>query len=130
MKILKARVCGYCMGVRRAMERTIAVAGEKEEGYSVYTMGPLIHNASALENLAKLGVSALDEAALPPSLDRATVVIRAHGVPPELSEALSSRGARVVDATCPRVRLSQKRASDYAAKGYTVFLAERRIMAK
>jgi len=129
LKIVKARVCGYCMGVRRAMETTIEEACSAAEPSSVdgrssvYTMGPLIHNASALESLARLGVSVLEEAALPTSLEGATVIIRAHGVPPALTEELKSRGGRVVDATCPRVRLSQKRARTFSEKGYTVFLA-------
>jgi 4-hydroxy-3-methylbut-2-enyl diphosphate reductase len=50
-------------------------------------------------------------------------VIRAHGVPPELRERLDRLGARIVDATCPRVLASQRRARDFALRGYSVAIA-------
>ena len=37
-----------------------------------------------------------------------------------------ARGARVVDATCPRVRSSQRRAASFSERGYSVFLAGER----
>jgi 4-hydroxy-3-methylbut-2-enyl diphosphate reductase len=51
------------------------------------------------------------------------VIIRAHGITPALEEELISRGARLVDATCPKVKTSQMRARSLAAEGYRVFLA-------
>ena len=125
MKVIRARVYGYCMGVRRAVETAVAEARSGSPG-GVFTMGPLIHNPQALASLASLGVGVLDARSLPERLDEATVVIRAHGVPPSLVASLSSRGARVVDATCPRVRLSQRRAASFSERGYTVFLAGER----
>lgn len=125
MKVIRARVYGYCMGVRRAVETAIAEAKTGSPG-GVFTMGPLIHNPQALESLRELGVGVLDDKNLPQSLAGATVVIRAHGVPPSLVAALAERGARVVDATCPRVRSSQRRAASYSERGYRVFLAGER----
>jgi 4-hydroxy-3-methylbut-2-enyl diphosphate reductase len=125
MKVIRARVYGYCMGVRRAVETAIAEAKTGALG-GVFTMGPLIHNPQALESLRELGVGVLDDRRLPESLAGATVVIRAHGVPPSLVTALTERGARVVDATCPRVRSSQRRAASYSERGYRVFLAGER----
>ncbi len=119
--VIRARVYGFCMGVRRAME-TATDAAEKRSG-AVYTLGPLIHNPTALEGLASRGVGVLDEAALPADLSGATVVIRAHGVPPAVADAVAAAGAELIDATCPRVRRSQKKAADYAKAGKTVFLA-------
>jgi len=109
------------MGVRRAMEM---VLGEADRGSSsVYTLGPLIHNSTALELLAGRGVRVLDERALPSHLEGSIVVIRAHGVAPRLIEEVKRRGAGIVDATCPRVRLSQKKAEKYASDSYILFLA-------
>jgi 4-hydroxy-3-methylbut-2-enyl diphosphate reductase len=51
------------------------------------------------------------------------VIIRAHGVPPELRESFEARGAEIVDATCPRVIASQRKAEDYAKRGYQVVIA-------
>jgi 4-hydroxy-3-methylbut-2-enyl diphosphate reductase len=51
------------------------------------------------------------------------VIIRAHGVPPELRASFEARGAEIVDATCPRVIASQRKAEDYARRGYQVVIA-------
>jgi 4-hydroxy-3-methylbut-2-enyl diphosphate reductase len=53
----------------------------------------------------------------------ATVILRAHGVPPEVRLELDQSGARILDATCPRVVASQKKAEEFSAAGYKVIVA-------
>jgi 4-hydroxy-3-methylbut-2-enyl diphosphate reductase len=76
-----------------------------------------------LEKLKERGVEILDENKLPAALEGVTVILRAHGVPPSTEAELLRRGAKIVDATCPRVKASQMKARAFAEKGYTVFLA-------
>jgi len=125
--VVRASVYGFCMGVRKAVEKSLQEAEKNKKkpdgGQQVYTMGPLIHNPDVLDMLADRGIGILDQAQLPDRLDGTTVVIRAHGVAPSLVRQLGERGARVVDATCPRVRLSQMKAASYSQQGYTVILA-------
>lgn len=122
--IIRADIMGYCMGVRRAVESAEEALLDSPIR-PVYTYGPLIHNPQALERLASAGVVIVGEGyePLPEDFRGATVVIRAHGVPPAERAELERRGAHIVDATCPRVLSSQKRARVYHEKGYTVFLA-------
>lgn len=121
--IVRAEVLGYCMGVRRAVEAAEQALLDSPIR-PVYTYGPLIHNPSALERLRSAGVVILAEGdPLPDDFRGASVVIRAHGVPPETRAEIERRGARVVDATCPRVLSSQKRAEAWHRKGYAVVLA-------
>lgn len=124
MVIKRADILGYCMGVRRAVE-TAELACRENPGKKIFTLGPLIHNNSALEALAEKGVKVLKEDAsdLNDEEKKAVVIVRAHGLPPVIIQNIQERGIRVIDATCPRVLSSQKRAADYAKKGYTVFLA-------
>ena len=112
------------MGVRRAVE-TAELACRENPDKKIFTLGPLIHNNSALDALAEQGVKVLNEDAsdLTDDEDNSVVIVRAHGVPPVVIENLQKRGVSVIDATCPRVLSSQKRAADYAKRGYTVFLA-------
>jgi 4-hydroxy-3-methylbut-2-enyl diphosphate reductase len=126
--VKRAAVLGRCMGVRRAVGLAQDTAA-RERGV-VYTLGPLIHNPQAVEELAEQGIIALSESELESrDADGAsrvagkTVVIRAHGVPPGLRGRLLSLGARIVDATCPRVLASQARARDFALRGYSVVIA-------
>jgi 4-hydroxy-3-methylbut-2-enyl diphosphate reductase len=127
VKVMRATVLGRCMGVRRAVELAQGTArGEARPagaGAPVYTLGPLIHNPQAVRELEDQGIIALSEAELDGRVAGRAVVIRAHGVPPELRERLASLGARIVDATCPRVLASQRRARDYARRGFSVVIA-------
>ena len=47
MIVKRAEVLGYCMGVRRAVEAAERAVHEHPDK-KVYTLGPLIHNNSAL----------------------------------------------------------------------------------
>jgi len=109
------------MGVRRAIE--LACNQAEHPAGKVYTLGPLIHNPQALEDLKQRGITILDEANLPENLSGAVVIIRAHGISPKTEAKLHRLGAVVVDATCPKVKASQLKAASLAKQGYRLFLA-------
>lgn len=128
MIVRRAEVMGRCMGVKRAVDMALAAArGSGAEG--VYTLGPLIHNPQAVAELEAAGVHALTDLELETRDARGelfsgtSVVIRAHGIAPKQREKLLALGARIVDATCPRVLASQRKAAAYAAKGWKVVIA-------
>ena len=135
MKVIRAKILGFCMGVRRAVEMALRESsiGEKpgpesrehESGTRrhLYTLGPLIHNPRVMEDLKKLGVDILGEGDTPPEPSNSTVIIRAHGVAPETESGLRSQGVRILDATCPHVKQNQMKARSFAEKGYFIFLA-------
>jgi 4-hydroxy-3-methylbut-2-enyl diphosphate reductase len=110
------------MGVSRAAALAYREADKVNvSGGRVFTLGPLIHNPVALNDLKKQGVEELSET--PHNLEGCSLIICAHGIDPRLEEDLRNKGARVIDATCPRVKESQLKAKALAEKGYTLFLA-------
>ncbi|MFO7839078.1 MAG: 4-hydroxy-3-methylbut-2-enyl diphosphate reductase, partial [Desulfosalsimonadaceae bacterium] len=117
MRITVARTAGFCMGVRRAVEMALD-ASNKGEG-PIFTYGPLIHNPQVLSILAEKGISVLDEI---PASGEGTVIIRAHGVPPEKRRRLEEAGFSVMDATCPRVIKVQSIIARHAKNGYAVII--------
>jgi len=127
MKVIRAKVLGFCMGVRRAVETAnsaIINAGQcsKNSGSAaIYTLGPLIHNPQVLKSLAEQGVKVLEDCSSIP--ENTTVIIRAHGVSPEIEQALREKDITIIDATCPKVKANQNTAHDLAKKGYRIFLA-------
>ena len=123
-KIIRADIMGYCMGVRRAVEAAEQALLDNPLR-PVYTYGPLIHNPSAIERLSAAGVVIIGPgyAPIPEDFSGKSVILRAHGIPPLEKDELIKRKALIVDATCPRVLSSQKRAKSYFDKGYTVILA-------
>ncbi|MDQ3712302.1 MAG: 4-hydroxy-3-methylbut-2-enyl diphosphate reductase [Acidobacteriota bacterium] len=111
MQVLIADEYGFCFGVERAVEM---VEEALQEGDTVRTLGPLIHNDQEMERLATHGVSTISE---PVQIQRGeTAVIRAHGVTPQVEAELREKASKVVDATCPFVTKVQKLASRAAAQ--------------
>ncbi len=117
MKVVMAKKAGFCMGVRRAVQLAIKASYEAEK--PVYTYGPLIHNEQALKLLEMLGVKPLKKI---PSKAQGTIIIRAHGVPPQDKKNLKEAGFKVIDGTCPRVSRVQALARKYSREGYHVII--------
>jgi (E)-4-hydroxy-3-methyl-but-2-enyl pyrophosphate reductase len=113
MKIIVAKTAGFCMGVRRAVEMVLDAS--KKETWPIYTFGPLIHNPQVLNILEEKGIRVLDQI---PKKGSGTVLIRAHGIPPDKAEQLRNAGFNVIDATCPRVIKVQTIIKNHGKKGY------------
>lgn len=122
MTILRADKMGFCAGVRRAVNLAEKALEENGSG-QVYTLGPLIHNPVELKKLADRNLKILDETHFDGLNAGDKVLIRAHGVPPEKEAALKSKKVNIINATCPLVTQSQKRAAKYASENYVIFFA-------
>ena len=101
VEITRASNIGFCMGVRRAIDIILDVAG-KQGG--VETLGALVHNEQVLGKLAERGVRIINDAS---EIRGDTVVISAHGVGPRVTAGLEARGLSVIDTTCPFVKRAQ-----------------------
>ena len=122
MKVIKAQVLGFCMGVRRAVDLTTAEARRaSKKNAPVYTLGKLIHNPEVLDDLKALGVSSADE--IPAMCEDCSVIIRAHGISPAVEKELREKNCHIVDATCPNVKVSQLKAEEFVRAGYGLFIA-------
>ncbi len=108
------------MGVRKAMDNVLDAANKKggNDG-AVYTEGPLIHNPQVLEKLEKKGIRALNKNT---DLSKSTVVIRAHGITPKRRQELEASGAKICDATCPRVQRVQSIIEENTKLGYSTVI--------
>lgn len=109
MKVTIAETCGFCYGVRRAVD----MASQAETGTK--TLGPIIHNPQVVARLSAQGVAPVDS--LDEVGDGETVLIRSHGVGPSVYEEASRRGIRVIDATCPHVKKAQQDAKKIVEEG-------------
>lgn len=109
MKVTIAEACGFCYGVRRAVD----MASQAETGTK--TLGPIIHNPQVVACLSAQGVAPVDS--LDEVGDGKTVLIRSHGVGPSVYEEASRRGIRVIDATCPHVKKAQQDAKKIVEEG-------------
>ena len=113
MEIKLADPCGFCFGVKRAVDLAFNAGKNKIHGS---TLGPLIHNPQLCAELAEQGIGCKD------TLDQfdaaETVIVRSHGVGPEIYEEAKAKGLPLIDATCPYVRAAQQKAAKAARDGY------------
>ncbi|MCL2093913.1 MAG: 4-hydroxy-3-methylbut-2-enyl diphosphate reductase [Treponema sp.] len=120
MKLIRAEVLGFCMGVRRAVEMAHGALDQPSPG-GVYSLGPLIHNPRVLKELKDRGLKILgEEDEAPP---HSTILIRAHGLSPQAEAHLTRDQVQILDATCPHVKANQKLAQEYASRNFWIFLA-------
>jgi 4-hydroxy-3-methylbut-2-enyl diphosphate reductase len=117
MKIVIARTAGFCMGVKRAVEMALDAPALYKA--PILTYGPLIHNPQVLELLEEKNIRILDQI---PDSGSGTVIIRAHGVPPQEKEALVRSGFQVIDATCPRVIKVQQIIRKHVREGFPIVI--------
>jgi len=117
MEIIIAANTGLCYGVRRAL--TIVRRTRDAAAGPVATLGDLIHNPRVITDLERRGVRSI---ASPADVRGGTVVIRSHGVPPELRRRLLRKKVEVVDATCPIVAGIQKLIDGLSRPGREVVL--------
>ncbi len=114
MEVLVAEKCGFCRGVTDAI--TLAKETLKEKG-EVYSLGPIIHNADVVNELASDGletVGSIDD------VKSGTILIRSHGATLEDIEMIKSKGLDITDATCVLVKRIQKICQKLNQDGYKV----------
>ena len=121
--IIVAENCGFCFGVRRAVE--IVYELRKKTDKRIYVIGELIHNDVFIERLKNDGIFCIEKEhidSLLPERDNIIVVIRTHGVTKQLSERLVADGFEVVDATCPFVKRIHKIVDENSSDGSTTLI--------
>jgi (E)-4-hydroxy-3-methyl-but-2-enyl pyrophosphate reductase len=112
-----ARRTGFCYGVREAIDYARLSAAQ---GKPTHTLGQVVHNEGVIAQLQAQGIRTVD------SLDDvdhgAAVVIRAHGVTPEVMARAGERGLDVIDGTCTWVIQEQRELKRLVDDGYTIVL--------
>jgi len=117
MCIVKAKVLGFCFGVRRAVTM---IENELEQSGPLYTLGAIVHNTHVVEELADKGVQLVKTLDDVPA--NGAVAITAHGAGEEVYEEIKRRGLRLIDTTCPIVRRAQETAAHLVDQGFFVVL--------
>ncbi len=113
MKVIVAKSCGFCVGVRRAVDTALSVSPE-----NTYVLGELIHNGDVVRRIEERGLKTVE------SLDEvpngATLLIRSHGATRAVFEECKARAIDVIDCTCSFVKKIQGIVERESAAGKTV----------
>jgi 4-hydroxy-3-methylbut-2-enyl diphosphate reductase len=112
-----AKRTGFCYGVREAIDKAKEV---RAAGRETHTLGQVVHNEGVVAELQGLGIRTVET--LDDVQHGAAVVIRAHGVRPEVMERANERGLEVIDGTCTWVIQEQRELVKLVEEGYTIVL--------
>jgi (E)-4-hydroxy-3-methyl-but-2-enyl pyrophosphate reductase len=112
-----AKRTGFCYGVREAIDKAKEASAA---GKATHTLGQVVHNEGVVRDLQDLGIQTVE------TLDDvdhgAAVVIRAHGVRPDVMERAQARGLEVIDGTCTWVIQEHRELTKLVEDGYTIVL--------
>jgi 4-hydroxy-3-methylbut-2-enyl diphosphate reductase len=112
-----ARRTGFCYGVREAIDKAKEA---RAAGKVTHTLGQVVHNEGVVRDLHSMGIETVET--LDDVDDGAAVVIRAHGVRPEVMARAEAKGLEVIDGTCTWVIQEQRELSKLVEEGYTIVL--------
>lgn len=103
---------GFCFGVTTAIKKAEEELAKSE---SLYCLGDIVHNGRECERLKNMGLVTVEHDDIS-VLHNTTMLLRAHGEPPETYERAKERNISLIDATCPVVLNLQKRIrNDFAS---------------
>lgn len=122
MKIVIAKNSGFCYGVKRALQ--LARETGKKNNHRVFTWGELIHNPEVISELERQGIKVANSLSQLKAGD--TVIIRSHGVSPDIYRALKRKRVKLVDATCPIVKKIQQAVKKLSRKSGEIIIVGNR----
>lgn len=105
---------GFCGGVIRAIDKAEQVLSRTGH---LYSLGDMVHNEAELRRLGGKGLVSLDRGDIRNLPRGESLLIRAHGEPPETYAEAEARGLHIIDCTCPVVLNIQKSIREAHAKG-------------
>lgn len=116
MHIMLAKKAGFCSGVRRAFKLTEQAS--REEG-KWCTLGPLVHNDEVVRYFIDKGVEPVNTIE---EINCDGVIIRSHGVSPEVIQQAARLDFLIQDATCPLVKRVHEVAELLKDDGYDIII--------
>ncbi len=119
MNIIVADTAGFCFGVNKAINTINQLL--EDEHKRIYTLGPIIHNEQLVDMLCKKGVEVIED--VNSITEKGYVVIRAHGVTPDVYKSITDKQLEMIDLTCPYVKKIHKLVEEKYGEGYTIIIA-------
>jgi 4-hydroxy-3-methylbut-2-en-1-yl diphosphate reductase len=118
MTVILASEYGFCDGVRNALTKLDEVMAS-QKGEKIYSIGEIIHNDDVIARYRAAGVETVES--IWDAADGVGVV-RAHGLPDSVIANALGKGLRIIDATCPFVRLISRIVKKEIGAGNMIYL--------
>ena len=112
-----AKVCGLCAGCTFAVKTT---ENEIRKGKAVTIFKEIVHNKNVNAYLNSIGASCEED--INKLTKNNTIIVRAHGEPPETYKYFKENNIEFVDCTCPNVSKIHDDVKYYSELGYKIIL--------
>ncbi len=120
LKIEVSENSGFCFGVKRAVNRAEELSKDAGGKLKIYTYGPIIHNEIVVKDLESKGVFSIEN--LESAAAGSIVIIRSHGVPPQVYREAEEKGIILEDVTCPFVAEIHKKVTEESENGRKIII--------
>lgn len=111
-----AMVCGLCEGCKRA----INLANKSNEENPTIIFKEIVHNKNVNDHLKSLGIKYAENFSdIDPS---STVIIRAHGEPPDTYQYFEKNNIKYLDGTCKNVKHIHDLINKYSTLNYQIVI--------
>lgn len=117
MEIYIAENAGFCFGVRRAIKLAEKTLDKNKE--NVYSYGALIHNPQVVEKFNKKGLKVIDDFE---KEKKGTIILRSHGVHPNIKRKMEKLGHKNIDCTCPVLLNIYRKIEKKVKEGYEIII--------
>lgn len=120
MEVVVGKLSGFCFGVNNAVTKTSQLVKKQEQ---IYCLGELVHNKNVIANLEKQGLRTIKSVEESPK--KSKLVLRAHGVSPEIYKLAEENENEIFDFTCPMVAKIHKQVEEKQKDNYMFILGEK-----
>jgi small subunit ribosomal protein S1 len=128
LEIVVAKTAGFCFGVSKAVQLVNSLLERADR--QIYTLGEIIHNKQLIDRLKLKGVRVINDVSetgkFEGSSEKGCIVIRAHGVTPDVYELIRQKRFDIADATCPYVKKIHNLVREKFNEGYQIIVVGNR----
>jgi small subunit ribosomal protein S1 len=118
VEFIIAKSAGFCYGVNQAVSLVEKLT--IKESAKIYTIGDIIHNEQVVSRFKDKGVNVVET--VEQIAGKADVVIRAHGVAPEVYDKIRDGKFNLTDATCPYVKKIHDLVREKYSEGFQIII--------
>ena len=124
MRTKRARVMGFCHGVKKAFENAVAVADERATAPRPMVLsGDIVHNADVVNFVREKGLTVMES---PEVVRDSTVLIRTHGATKQAMTVLEQNHNEIIDLTCGIVIKAHEAAKELQTRHPMVVITGRK----
>ncbi len=120
MEVVVGKLSGFCFGVNNAVNKTEELL---KSGKNIYCLGELVHNKQVIDKLKSEGIKFIEK--VEEAVHGCELIIRAHGVAPQVYQKAKEKNINLFDFTCPKVAKLHEQVNEAKKENYIFLIGEK-----